>query len=46
VDLEDLIHSQKNTMDLLWTAGGNLNTGRVGVAGAGTQTSGLRFWWR
>jgi hypothetical protein len=24
-----------------WTAGGNLNTGRVTLAGAGTQTAGL-----
>jgi hypothetical protein len=28
-----------------WTAGGNLNTARVNLAGAGTQTSGLGFWW-
>jgi hypothetical protein len=30
-------------MDHAWTAGGNMNTARRGLAGAGTQTSALGF---
>jgi hypothetical protein len=28
-----------------WASGGNLNTARGYLAGAGTQTAGLRIWW-
>jgi hypothetical protein len=28
-----------------WSTGGNLGTARSYLAGAGTQTAGLSFWW-
>ena len=28
-----------------WTAGGNLNTGRINMAAAGTSNSSRNFWW-
>jgi hypothetical protein len=28
-----------------WSSGGNINTARGAIRGAGTQTAGLRFWW-
>jgi hypothetical protein len=28
-----------------WSAGGNMGTARYYLAGAGTQTAGLSFWW-
>jgi hypothetical protein len=29
-----------------WASGGNLNTARNDLAGAGTQTAALGFWWK
>jgi hypothetical protein len=28
-----------------WATGNNMNTGRYGLGGAGTQTACFRFWW-
>jgi hypothetical protein len=28
-----------------WASGNNMNTARTALGGAGTQTTGLSFWW-
>jgi hypothetical protein len=40
---QQLLQTQKNMTEQAWTAGGNLNTARFFLAGAGTQTAGLAF---
>jgi hypothetical protein len=42
---EEFNFSSLITVPAAWASGGNMGTARRNLAGAGTQTAGLRFWW-
>jgi len=42
-ETEGELRVRKNTLTTAWAMGGNLNTGRIALGAAGTQTAGLAF---